>query len=430
MIIRAVTLNIFRYIVCSTLVIVLSSSMDYHRPAQAGGARSHIDITNMHKSFFGDPKIKEPEMPELYIDPTLKYGLNLVLPQSVQKRLNFDSGYDRWEGLPTMQMDYFLPVSCWSDKSLFVAPRISLTGARESLSIGAGFRRMITADSMIGFHVFQDWVRPRRSKGEFLKELGVGAELSVLPGYFSDLSLSANAYFPVNDRYSVKTDGNTLVREILPTGYDGKIGFQFPGVFKSIDIRLDGQIHSYVADATNITGYKTGLNVRSRNGLWSVLFEHGNDTRVGHSFHVEGSLTVALDWNDLLKGSSPFSAPYKVSDLRFNRKIHDSLYQRVARRHDLPMDRTETKVTLMAEVDDETLFFSGGFPKLPNAVVTLQTSQSPWEDCMDVQTDDIGAYSGRLNLPPGMYRIRFVHKATGLASNVKTIVVDAKKEAE
>ena len=47
---------------------------------------------------------------------------------------------------------------------------------------------------------------------------------------------------------------------------------------------------------------------------------------------------------------------------------------------------------------------------------------------MDVQTDDLGSYSGRLNLPPGMYRIRLVHKPTGLASNVKTIVVDGNKE--
>ena len=60
-----------------------------------------------------------------------------------------------------------------------------------------------------------------------------------------------------------------------------------------------------------------------------------------------------------------FPAPYRTSDLRFNRKVHDSLYQRVARRHDLPMDRTETKVTLTADVTEDTLFFSGGFPRLP-----------------------------------------------------------------
>lgn len=283
MITRAITLNMFRYVLCSILVIFLHSIINAPQVVQAGGIRNQIDITNMHNHFFGDPKIKEPEMPELYIDPALKYGLNLVLPQSIQKNLSFDGGYDRWEGLPTMQIDYFVPISCWSDKSLFFTPRVSLTGARESFSFGAGFRRMITADSMVGFHVFQDWVRPRRSRGEFLRELGLGAELSVLPGYFSDLSLSANAYFPVNDRYWVKSGGNTLIREILPTGYDGRIGFLFPGLFKSIDIRFDGQVHSYVADATNITGYKTGLNIRSRNGLWSVTFEQGQDsTRWSH----------------------------------------------------------------------------------------------------------------------------------------------------
>jgi hypothetical protein len=91
------------------------------------------------------------------------------------------------------------------------------------------------------------------------------------------------------------------------------------------------------------------------------------------------------------------------------------------------MDKTESKTTLMAEVTDGAVYLSGGFPHLANEWVTLQTSQSPWEDSMDIMTDSSGAYAGRMDLPPGIYRVRLVHKPTGRISNVKTIVVEEKK---
>ena len=75
---------------------------------------------------------QDSKHPESYIDPTLKYGLNLVLPQTIRRGLNFDAGYDRWEGLPTMQADYFLPIKGWKDKSIFLSPRISLTGTKRA----------------------------------------------------------------------------------------------------------------------------------------------------------------------------------------------------------------------------------------------------------------------------------------------------------
>ena len=41
----------------------------------------------------------EPEMPELYIDTTLRQGLNEVLPQALRKGLDFGASYDLYIGL-------------------------------------------------------------------------------------------------------------------------------------------------------------------------------------------------------------------------------------------------------------------------------------------------------------------------------------------
>jgi hypothetical protein len=376
---------------------------------------------------FSPTGVKKTDSSELHMEPAVRQGLNLILPTTLQKNLNFDAGYDRWEGLPTLSLDYFLPIKGWSDKSLFLSPRVSLTGGKESFSMCAGVRQLLTADTMVGFYAFNDWIRPRRIRGEFLKEVGVGMELSTLPGWFSDLTVSMNAYLPVNERRTLKNDGNVLMREMLPTGGDVRIDFQLPALTNYLDIRLNGELHSYKSDATNNTGYRAGLNVRTRDGMLSGRVETNKDSRFGESYRVEGNISLAFDWLDLVNGKNPFSAPYRALDTRFSRNVRDSLYGRVQRKHDLPMEKSESKTILMADVTDNTVYVSGGFPHLANEWVTLQTSQSPWADAMDIMTDSSGGCAGRIDLPPGIYRIRLVHKPSGRVSNVKTIVVEEKK---
>lgn len=370
---------------------------------------------------------KEPLSPELYIDPTVKYGLNLILPASVQKNLNCNTGYDRWEGFPTVTLDYFLALKSWNDKSLFFFPRLSLTGSSESFSVGCGVRQLLTAEILLGFYAFHDWVRPRRLKGEFLKEVGVGMEFSALPGRYSDLTVSVNAYFPINERRVLKNEGNVLMTEMLPTGVDARIGFQLPALTSYLDMRLDGEVHSYHGETTNLAGYKAGLDVRTRDGMLGVHVETRRDSRFGPDHRVEGTLSLAFDWMELVNGKNPFSAPYRALDLRFTRNMRDSLYSKVTRKHDLPLDKSEKKTILMADVSDSAVYLSGGFPKLSNAWVTIQTSQSPWEDYKHIMTDSSGDFAGKLELSPGIYRIRLVHKPTGRVSNVKTVVVEEKK---
>jgi hypothetical protein len=377
-------------------------------------------------------KAVEIKWPEQYIDPTFNYGLKLVLPEVVRKGLSVDAGYDRWEGLPTMRVDYFLPIKAWTDKSVFFSPRVCLTGQRESFSLGAGFRHLINSDTMVGFHAFHDWVRPRRSGGQFLKEAGVGLDFAALPGRYSDVSLTVNAYFPVNQRRREAHGGITMVRESLPTGVDAQLGFLLPALVDPLDIRVNGQVHSYRAENTNLTGYKAGVTLSSRNGMLTTVLERERDTLRGDNYNVQGTLTLAFDWSDLLKGKIPFSAPYATPETRYSRNMRDSLHERVVRNHDLPTDRVETPLRLAADVVDRTVSFSGAFPNLPLSRVTVQLSQSPWRDAVEVVTDSGGSYRGALRLKPGTYRMRLIHKPTGRTSNVRTVTIkgDASLMAE
>jgi len=361
--------------------------------------------------------------PENYIEPTLKYGLNMVLPQAVQKSLNFSAGYDRWAGLPTLNADYFMPVKAWNDKSLFFAPRLSITGKREAFSFGAGVRHLMTSDTMVGFHAFHDWVRPRRPGEEFLKQAGFGVEFSTLPGNHSDLSFSVNAYFPTNEKLVVGQHATTLVKESLPTGLDARFAFLLPPLVAPLDMRLSGRVHSYQGERTNMTGYNAALTVSSRDGMFNASLEHAKDTGKGEELKVEGNITLAFDWTELFTGKTPFSAPYQASDTRFDRRIRDSLYNRVVRKHDLPADRSEKRLNLLASVSQRTVAFTGGFPDLPHAQLTVQVSQSPWRDCAEVVSDSRGLYSGKVTLRPGKYRIRLFHKGSGRISDEREVLV-------
>ncbi len=285
--------------------------------------------------------------PENYIEPTVKYGLDLVLPDNLRNGLNFDAGYNRFEGLPTLKADYFLPVKAWNDKTLFLTPRLSLEAKTESFSIGAGFRHLITSELMVGFHAFHDWARPRRLQNSFVKEAGVGFELSALPGKGADINLTLNAYFPTNERVSLSSGGDTLVRERLPIGMDAKLTCLLPPLVEWFDLKMEAEVHAYRGDRIDLNGHKASLSATTRNGMLTLSLGHEQDTFTPDNFKISGTLNLVFDWNELLNGREPFSSPYQVSGPRYQRKIRDGLYRRVVRRHDLPTDRAEKRLALI-----------------------------------------------------------------------------------
>ncbi|MEW6136680.1 MAG: inverse autotransporter beta domain-containing protein [Thermodesulfobacteriota bacterium] len=368
--------------------------------------------------------VQEILWPEQYLDPTVKYGLNFVLPDTIREKLVVDTGYDRWSRVPTLKLDYFVPIKAWPDRTLFVSPRVSLSGNRESYSVGAGMRKMLGSDTLVGVHAFHDWVRARGTKGGFLQEIGMGLELSTLPGKHSDLSLSVNGYLPINEQQEVVREGRALAKERLPYGADGQVSFLFPAISDAVDMRLDAKIHAYGGQTSNWWGHSAGLTVSSRNGMLTASVERSTDSLTGDNFQARAGLSLAFDWTDMVAGKNPFSSPYEASPHRFDRKIRNSMYARPVRQHELPMERTERLITLVSAVHEDTVVFRGAFPDHPNSRVTVQVAQSPWRDIMELNTDSKGAFSGKVKLPAGEYRVRLIHKPSGLVTTGARIVVE------
>lgn len=388
------------------------------------GSQPERDYHNPYLPALNTPKLKEVRFPEFYLDTALQHSMKLFLPEVSLKKFSFSGGYDRWEGLPTLKFDCYVPLLNWWDRSVFVAPRVSLDGTRESLSVTAGFRRFLGPRTVLGVHGFHDWVRSRRAGGHYLREAGAGIEFSALPGKHSDFSLSVNVYVPLNDRVSLIKGGGAVLRERLPLGYDAKMEFLFPSWVDWLDIRLNGKIHSFRGEKLDLGGYSACLSVNTRNGLLKGSIGKEMDVRRGPGFNVEGSVNLVFDWKELLEGRMPFSAPYRVPSYRFTRSLTHVLHQHPNRRYDLPQDRVEKHPTLLARVFNQEVILSGDFPQLPNARVTVQISQSPWQDALEIITDSSGAFVGKLDLPPGSYEIRLIHKTSGLVSEVRTVVIE------
>jgi hypothetical protein len=404
-------------------IFMIPGAMSYSAAPPGPKFPSTVELPVIVEQFEHKRHTPAPDHSERYLPYTLNHGLRMALPAPMRNNFDFDAGYDKWRGLPTFKMDCFIPVKAWPDKSVFFTPRALLTGNKESYAIGAGIRQLVTSDVMVGFHSFYDWTRPRRLADEFLREAGVGIEFSALPGRYSDLTLSANAYFPVNSREEIAKNGVSIFQESLPSGADARISFQLPPIVSWLDFRFDASAHRYAGQASDRSGYQAALSVNSRDGMFNLRLEQGNDSRWGRHYNVTAGLRVDFDWNSIIEAKNPFSAPYKYSETRYNRKVRNSLFSRVNRKYDLPEDRYERRSTLMASVMGETVTFTGGFPNLPYSSLTVQISQSPWRDLSEVLTDDKGVYYGAISLPPGVCRIRLLHKPSGRVTEPKTVVI-------
>lgn len=369
------------------------------------------------------PAPKKNDRIESYVPAVINYGLSQTLPSNISRGIEMDVGWDHFRGAPILKLDYFQAIKAWNDKSVFLSPRVSLNGIAESYSVGAGFRHMLTSDSMVGFYAYHDWIRHRNADGDFLRQGVAGVEFSALPGNFSDLKVSANAYFPANVRETVAHSGTALFRESLPEGGDVKASVLAPPIFPYFDIRLEGQAHSYRGSNTNVAGHRASVSVNSRDGLLNANFSYGRDSAWGEQYSLNAGVNLTFDWNCLIKGENPFSAPYRVFDKRYNRKVRDGLFAKAVRKHDPPLNRSEVRSTIMANISGETVTLTGGFPDIPNSIVTVQVSQSPWRDCMDIQTDGNGSYYGMISLPPGACKLRLIHKPTGRVTEAKTIMI-------
>jgi hypothetical protein len=401
-----------------------ATSSDYHDPA-----RELIELHDLYSPLnpFQSPpnpfKPTEIEWPEYYIDPAVDYGLSLILPAAVNKRITVDTWYDRWEGRPTITTDMFMQFWRRERQSFFVCPSAALRGNTERLSLEAGYRRLLGSKAMFGLVAFHDRQRIRGSDGTFIAQTGAGLELSVLPGHYSDILIKGNVYIPSDERTRLTEAGRVLVKERLAGGVDVKTDVRLPALINGLDISFRGEYRRFGADASSRYAYDLGLAASSQDGLASVGFDWSRNKSGSRVAKVHANISVAFSFDDLFSDGDWRRPAGNAGALPWERDLKQELDKRVDRRRDHSVTRSKRRISLAARVIGNGVRFGGEFPGLNNGTLTVQTAQSPWKDVTNIRTNGKGYYSGTIMLPEGLYKLRLIHKPTGRATPARRVEI-------
>jgi hypothetical protein len=196
---------------------------------------------------------------------------------------------------------------------------LSVDKSRTDISMGGGYRRLITDDFMVGVNGFYD---TSRIFGRWYGSGGIGLE-SVTRFGNSALDLNFNWY------------GNLLSRESLVNAfrnmgdsYDFEIGYSHGLLGDRADLRLKVTGYNYYA-MSSVIGWKAGVDLTSRDGLISVSYQAGHD-KLSKTYHsVGGTLNFAFDLESVFYGENPLSLPEPV--FQSPRNLQRNLLQKVRR---------------------------------------------------------------------------------------------------
>ena len=100
------------YLLCSSQVIAASPSLN--RIQSPSTVEPPVIAAQFEHQQFNEKKMDHGER---FLPYTFNYGLRMALPSPLKNNLDFDAGFDKWQGLPTMKLDCFLPIKAWNDKS-------------------------------------------------------------------------------------------------------------------------------------------------------------------------------------------------------------------------------------------------------------------------------------------------------------------------
>ncbi|MFC1835188.1 hypothetical protein ACFL2Q_10695 [Thermodesulfobacteriota bacterium] len=224
-----------------------------------------------------------------------------------------------------------------SEGPVFTAIKSS-TSNRTSLSLGAGYRTMVGENTLIGVNGFYDASRfggdsPYDTSTFFSRwdsSGGVGLEFAA--------NVAGDDAFDVNFNWY----GNLFNKDVLLNAFrnrggsfDIECGYSHALFNQALDLRL--KLVGYQFDAgTPTRGWRGGADLTSRDGMFSLRYEHGSDTISGQYNTVGGFVNVGLQLENLLNGESPFTMPEPV--FRSPRNLRRLLGQKVKRNWQQPSD--------------------------------------------------------------------------------------------
>jgi hypothetical protein len=249
-----------------------------------------------------------------------------ILPRIPNLELGFLYYFGNRVNTGRFTADYVLPFSLSCDSVLFgeahaegwdfwkrpsvsvaAAPGFTVTTSntnnRVDLSFGGGYRTMLAANTLLGVNGFYD---TSRLFNTWYSSGGVGLEFAANVAGDDAIDLNFNWY------------GNLFNRDVLVNAFrnrgnsfDVETGYSHALFNQALDLRL--KLIGYQFDVgTPVRGWRGGADLTTRDGMFSLRYEHGHDRVDGDYNTVGGFVTVGLQLENVLKGESPFTAPEPV----------------------------------------------------------------------------------------------------------------------
>jgi hypothetical protein len=239
--------------------------------------------------------------------------------------------------------DYVLPFKLSADSVLFgeahaegwdfwKRPDVSITTAagfntstspasnRVDLSFGGGYRTILGSNTLLGVNGFYD---TSRLFNQWYSSGGVGLELAAKAAGDDAIDLNLNWY------------GNLFNRDVLVNAFRNKgnsfdieAGYSHALFNQALDLRL--KLVGYQFDVgAPIRGWRGGADLTTRDGMFTLRYEHGSDLINGDYNTVGGFVNVGFQLENLFSGESPFTMPEPV--FRSPRNLSRMLSQKVKR---------------------------------------------------------------------------------------------------
>ena len=230
---------------------------------------------------------------------------------------------------------------------------------RQDLSLGGGLRRLFSDRSFLGVNAFYDGAK---LFGKWYSSAGVGLEMAAITPGEGAIDLNVNWYGNlVNKSQLINAFRNRA------GSWDIEAGVSQPLFDQALDLRLKAAGYNFNI-GTAVYGWRAGADLTTRNGAFTVKYEHGQDRINGSYDTIGGYVNVGFQLDNVISGESPFVMPEPV--FGSPRHLWRLLTQKVRRNWHQPtaiaLERANSPLgDVWFRVDCQGLVSGGGFTGLP-----------------------------------------------------------------
>jgi hypothetical protein len=161
----------------------------------------------------------------------------------------------------------------------------------------------VGGSTLVGVNGFYD---TSKLYGRWYSSGGIGVEMAANGPGNSAIDLDFNYYGNI-----FSSEGLRNAFRNLGGSYDIEAGYSQPLFNEAFDLRIKFAGYQFnIGEA--VYGWRTGADLTTRNGLFTIRYEHGHD-KVNSSYNTIGAFAnMGFELDNILKGESPFTMPEPI----------------------------------------------------------------------------------------------------------------------